>query len=124
MKLEKSFLKVKFKKMKFYETGSVSLSHETQRSLFQRTNEAIAWMTNYFDLVGDYLPHHMAIHLPSLTKLHVYQKMVTEFKERNKDNIIAQSNFFRDWEHHFPNITIPKASIIVTSVKNISKNMK
>ena len=48
----------------------LNLSHETQCSSLQRTNEAIAWMTNYFDLVGEYLPHHMAIHLPSGLKLH------------------------------------------------------
>jgi hypothetical protein len=98
-----------YKIRKKFLTGSISLSPDTQRSPLQKTSEAIAWMNNYFDLIGDYLPHHMAIHLPSgLTKVLVYQKMVTDFKERNKSNIIGQSNFFKIWERHFPNVKIPK----------------
>ena len=76
--VRKKFLKLRLSLRKRNYSKQVqllNLSHETQRSSLQRTNEAIAWMTNYFDLVGEYLPHHMAIHLPSgLTKLHVIKR--------------------------------------------------
>ena len=63
-------------------TGCVSVIKDTQRSPLQRTSEAIAWMTNYFNLIGDHLPHRMVIHLPSsLTKVNIYNRMIAEFEK-------------------------------------------
>ena len=94
-------------------SGSVSIVREMQRSPQLKTNEAIAWMQNYFDLVGDKLPHLMSVHLPSnLSKLTIYQRMTSEFRNRKESSItISQSNFFRIWEEHFPDVIIPKVRI-------------
>ena len=37
--------------------GSLTILKETHCKPSQKTNEAVAWMTNYFDLVADCLPH-------------------------------------------------------------------
>ena len=93
-------------------SGSLVVVHDTQRSPRLRTNQAIAWMKNYFDLIGDKLPHRMSVHLPSnLSKLAIYQRMTADFQKRRENIIISQSNFFRIWDENFPEVVIPKVRV-------------
>lgn len=49
------------------------------------------------------------IHLPSnLTKVGIYQRMDTDMQHRKLGNITSQSNFFKIWDEHFPEVVIPK----------------
>ena len=98
-------------------SGSISIVTEPQRSPLQKTSKAIAWIENYFALVGDKLPHRMVIHLPSnLTKVGIYKKMCQDFAHRNEPtNIVSQSNFFKIWNENFPQVLIPKVSHITHS---------
>ena len=92
-------------------SGSITVMSETQRSPLEKTSQAIAWLQNYVDLIGDHLPQRMIVHLPSnLTKVAIYQRMVEDFKGRNY-SLISQSNFFKVWEEHFSYVTIPKVLI-------------
>ena len=75
----------------------------------QRTTEATAWMVNFFNLIGDHMPHQMGIHLPSsLTKLSVYQRMQSDMQSRGKASIISKAHFFKLWDEQFSNVKIPK----------------
>ena len=75
-----------YKIRKKFLSGSVNILTKCQRSPLQKTTEAIAWMSNYFDLVGDHLPHRMIVHLPSsLSKVNIYHRMVSSFKARNSN---------------------------------------
>ena len=93
--------------------GSLTIVKEAHRKPSQKTNEAVAWMTNYFDLVADRLPHRMVVHLPSnLSKVGIYQRMIVDFKTRSQHrNIVSKSHFFKLWDDHFPQVTIPKVII-------------
>jgi hypothetical protein len=87
----------------------VNLNFKVQRSPLEKTNKAVAWLQNYFDLIGDHLPQRMVIHLPSnLTKLFIFQRMVEDFKSREEVTHISQSGFFKLWEEHFSHVSIPK----------------
>ena len=93
--------------------GCLKVSKSAERSPLQKSHEAIAWMHGYFDLVGDFMPNRMVVHLPSnLSKLSVYQRMVTDMTNRKKDSIISKSHFFRLWEEHFSHVNIPKVSTV------------
>lgn len=75
----------------------------------QKTNEAVAWLDNFVTLMGDKMPDRATIHLPScFSKLSVYQRLVQEFKDRGKGQIICQSQFFEVWKTHFHHVSIPK----------------
>ena len=68
-------------------------------------------MDNFFNLIGDHMPHQMGIHLPSsLTKVSVYQRMLSELKSRGKVSIISKAHFFKLWEEQFSQVTIPKVT--------------
>ena len=90
-------------------SGCLKISKSTERAPLQKSHEAIAWMHSYFNLVGDYMPIRMVVHLPSnLSKLSVYQRMVVDMTNRKKDSIVSKSHFFRLWEEHFSHVNIPK----------------
>ena len=57
------------------------------------------------------MPHRMTMHLPSfLSKFSIYQRMVSDFQYRNKEQIISKSQFFLLWEKRFRHATIPSVS--------------
>ena len=94
---------------KLFQNGHVRITKEIQRAPLQRTSEAIAWMDTFFNLIGDHMPHRIAVHLPSsLSKSAVYQRMVAEMTGRSKDSIISLPQFFKVWDEHFRQVTIPK----------------
>lgn len=100
----------------FYRTRQLFLNgtiqvHRVPKQPLQRTFEALEWMRQYFNLVGDYMPHRMTINLPSfLSKVSIYQRMVSDFQNREKEQIISKSQFFLLWEKHYSHVTIPSVS--------------
>lgn len=104
---------------KLFLEGTVTFVSGSERSPLLRTTEALAWMENYFTLVGDSMPNQMALHLPSsLSKLSVYQRLHDDFKKRGKNEIVSQSQFFKLWESNFSNVVIPKVGSIIINLLN------
>ena len=55
------------------------------------------------------MPHKQALHLPSmLTVKAVYERMQLDLAQT-----ISQAQFYKLWNQHFPNVTIPAVSIII-----------
>lgn len=89
--------------------GCKRIVSHIHRNPTQKTNEAVAWLDNFLSLMGDKMPDRGTIHLPScFSKLSIYQRLVQEFKDRRKDQIISQSQFFEIWKTHFHHVSIPK----------------
>lgn len=86
----------------------------SRRKQTQRLKNARAWLSSYVKRIGERMPHTQQIHLPSfLTKMAVYDMMVTELMEQGllKDEIISLSHFYGMWAAEFPNCTIPKVCV-------------
>ena len=81
---------------KLFISGTVRVFAKPNRQPLQKTYEALAWMQQYFSLIGDHMPHRMMmIHLPScLSKVSVYKRMVSEFQSCQKGQFISKSQFF------------------------------
>ena len=74
--------------------------------------EAKAWMTYFFNRIGDHMPHVQKVHLPHfLTKKDVYFRMKTELVEEGlqEKHIICLSYFYKLWEKFFKDV-IPAVS--------------
>lgn len=103
----------------FYKIRQLSLKGSLRmvtapKQVLQKTYEAVEWMRQYFELIGDYMPHRMVVHLPSfLSKISVYHKMISHFKLREKQHLISKSQFFLLWKKHFGHVTIPSVSCLI-----------
>ena len=106
---------------KAYSDGSLSIVKVSNPMLRRsKTYEAISWMRQYFEHIGDHMPDRMAIHLPSfLTSSVVYDRMKEEF-EAGGHPVISQSHFYNLWKTEFPHVTIPKVFLSVIGVKQSS----
>lgn len=80
------------------------------RSRSPKSCQAIAWLTSYFERVGDKRPDKAdAIYLPTcLTEKSIYVRMIDELHKGDKENAICFSQFNRLFNEEFPNVTIPK----------------
>ena len=75
--------------------------------------EAKAWMTYFFNHIGDHMPHIQKVHLPHfLTKKDVYSQMKTELLEEGlqEKDIVCLSYFYKMWEKFFKDVVIPAVS--------------
>lgn len=75
--------------------------------------EAKAWMTYFFNRIGDHMPHVQKVHLPHfLTKKDIYFRMKTELVEEGlqEKDIISLSYFYKLWEKFFKDVVIPAVS--------------
>lgn len=87
------------------------ITHSNSKNPLLKTNEALAWMEGFFDLMGERMPDRATVHLPScLSKLSIYHRLEEEMKERGRSNTISQSQFFSLWKSHFTRVTIPTVS--------------
>lgn len=89
--------------------GSLRKPHV--RTVAEKSSVAIAWMKNYFERIGDKMPHTAHIHLPKfLTKRDVYHIMCKELKKEgfDKECVISQSHFYSTWHESFQNVIIPQ----------------
>lgn len=99
---KKGVVKFERKPMQKYESTKVS--------------EAKAWMTRYFNTIGDHMPHVQQTHLPHfLTKRDIYERMVLELIDEgiSKNKVISQSYFYEIWESCFKHVVIPEVSIAI-----------
>ena len=99
----------------YYNVRALFLDGQTQarcdvkRAPTLRTNETCAWMRSFFNWMGEKMPDRATVHLPSsLTKLHVFKRMVDDLQSRGKESIIQKSHFFEIWKSQFKHVTIPK----------------
>jgi len=79
-----------------------------------KATEAKAWMSQYFNRVGDQMPHIKQIHLPHcLTKRDLYKKMKSELESQGiaESEVISPSHFYRIWSKSFSHVVIPEVSI-------------
>ena len=87
---------------------------EVSRRDSVKVSEAKAWMTRYFNRIGDSMPHMDQVHLPyGLTKRDVYYMMKGQLLEQGIDMVISLSHFYTVWDTSFKNVVIPKVSIIL-----------
>lgn len=87
----------------------------TRKSVSRRdsvkVSEAKAWMTRYFNRIGDSMPHMDQIHLPyGLTKRDVYYMMKGQLLDQGLDIVMSLSHFYMIWDTSFKNVVIPKVS--------------
>lgn len=69
---------------------------------------ARAWMSHYFNKIGDRMPHIQQLHLPCfLSKKMVYSMMLQDFNDDGCD-IISCSHFYKLWDKEFMHVLIPK----------------
>ena len=97
---------------RFYEIRKKFLAGQSQptqkrmRSPSAKTMQSVAWMTSYFDRVGDKRPDKHGIYLPTcLTERSIYLRMVEELSEAGS---VCFSQFNKIFHLQFPNVTIPK----------------
>ena len=75
----------------------------------EKHSNAVAWMSRYFGMIGDKMPHINQIHLPHfLSKQAVYQLMIQDLAEEGITRVLSLSHFYAVWEAEFINVTIPK----------------
>ena len=96
---------------KLFNSGVLFLERLASPKTHQpKSLDAIAWMHNYFNTVGDHMPDRMAVHLPSfLTSAQVYIRMKEDLEARGQKTI-CPSHFYNLWQTEFPHVTIPKVN--------------
>ena len=75
---------------------------------------AKAWMSRYFNRIGDKMPHIEQTHLPNfLSKRAVYDIMCKELLEQGltSEDTLSLSRFYALWADNFSSCVIPKVSI-------------
>lgn len=103
-------------------TLKVNVEHgnKGRKRLSTRVECAVAWMTRYFNLVGDKMPHNKQIHLPSWeTQKDVHQRYKTDLEDQGMDesSIVVLSSFYRIWKREFPHVIMPEVCIVITLAK-------
>ena len=75
--------------------------------------QAIAWMTSFFDRIGDKHPDKDGIYLPTcLTEKAIYDQMIEELCKGDCEKAVCFSQFNKLFRTKFPNVTIPEVSIL------------
>lgn len=83
-----------------------------QKFPMKKTSQAMVWMDTYFKTVGDHMPDRGTVHLPSsLTKQSVYNQMRDDMERDEETEIVGRSQFFKLWDTHFNQVSIPKVSL-------------
>lgn len=88
------------------------VEHGNRRSII-RSEEAITWMEQYFNLIGDHMPDKNQIHLPSWeTQKSIYSRYVDDMADQGieTDEVVALSSFYRIWSTRFSHVCIPEVS--------------
>ena len=90
-----------------FKSGKVTVERQTLRKMSLKSNEALGWMANFFDRVGDRLPDKSAIHLPSMLTIKcIYSRMNEEIHAQDSD-VISQAQFYHLWKEFYPHVSIP-----------------
>ena len=83
------------------------------RSQTNKVSEAKAWMTRFFNNIGDKMPHVSQVHLPHfMTKGDIYKRMKRDLLEEGilETGIISPSYFYTIWRKSFKHV-IPEVII-------------
>ena len=95
--------------------GSVKYCRkQSVRSKTMKVLEAKAWMSRFFNQIGDHMPHIQQIHLPHfLTKGDIYLRMKRELEEQGilSTSIVSKSHFYSLWKTAFKNVVIPEVTL-------------
>lgn len=76
----------------------------------------LSWLRTFIDKVGDKMPSSSVIHLPScLTKADVFSLALEDLSQGGLE-CCKQSTFYEIWQQNFPNVKIPKVSMICNVV--------
>lgn len=95
----------------FLSGGQSLLSKRKSRSPSPKTLQAIAWMTSYFEKIGDKRPDKDGIYLPTcLTVKFMYYHMIESLYKDNEEDAICFSQFNYLYRAEFPNVSIPKVN--------------
>lgn len=73
------------------------------------TLQAVAWMTNFFETVGDEMPNVREIHLEKTEKKTIYEIMVND---RIGEAPVSYSQFCRIWKTHFSHVKIRECKAV------------
>ncbi len=108
---------------RYYEIRKEFLSGRGQptpkrsRSLSAKSMQAIAWMSSYFERVGDKRPDKDGIYLPTcLTEKAIHTRMIDELYMGDEIQAICFSQFNRLFRTTFPNVTIPKVCFLFIAI--------
>ena len=103
----------------FMSGGQSQLCKKKSRSPSTKTLQAIAWMTSYFERIGDKRPDKDGIYLPiCLTVKSMYHHMLESLYKHNEEDAVCFSQFSYLYRKEFPNVSIPKvrAMYIIASL--------
>ena len=94
--------------------GGAKRLSQTEHPRQPKTLKTIAWMTQYFDKIGDKRPDKHGIYLPTcLTVKKIYNIMVEDLFNCDEAAAICYSSFCTIFKSDFKNVTIPKVSFIL-----------
>lgn len=104
--------------LKSVSSGSMVAEHgnKGRRKTNTKSDSAKAWMTKYFNLVGDKMPHNSQIHLPSWeTQKDVHTRYTEDMTLQGMPalEIVSLSMFYKLWAEEFSNVVIPQVNIYI-----------
>ena len=93
--------------------GMVTSEHgnKGKKRMNTKSESAKVWMSRYFHLVGDHMPHSNQLHLPSWeTQKDVYSRFMDDMKLQGitENDIVSLSQFYKIWSSDFQNVVIPE----------------
>lgn len=93
--------------------GNIVAEHGNRgkRRLNTKSESAKAWMTRYFNLVGDRMPHKSQIHLPCWeTQKDIYRRHIEDMTLQQIPNteMVSLSMFYKIWSDDFSHVVIPE----------------
>ena len=92
--------------------GQAEPTPKRSRSMSVKSQQAIAWMSSYFERVGDKRPDKDGIYLPTcLTEKAIHSQMIEELYKGKTAEAVCCSQFNRLFKTNFPNVTIPKVHV-------------
>ena len=101
---QSSFYEIRKQFVSGQQLGGKKIHSKSAKSM-----QAIAWMTSYFERIGDKRPDKDGIYLPTyLTVNSIYNHMIESLYKENRDDAICFSQFSNLYRIEFPNVSIPK----------------
>jgi len=96
----------------FLQFGGITSATKRQRSVSAKTLEAITWMEQYFQRVGDKCPDKGdSIYLPTcLTETKLFEIFLEDMYKGDSSHSISHSQFNKLFRKDFRHVTIPKVS--------------
>lgn len=93
----------------FVNGKSNCLALKKTRQISAKSCQAIAWLSSFFERIGDKRPDKDGIYLPTcLTERSIYGRLIEELYKGDSERAICFSQFNRLFRTEFSNVTIPK----------------